>query len=924
MSTNPFVFEKPVAQPDVACFRDTRAVDRIVNGLLLGNYYTLLGPRVSGLTSMTQDVLRTVREQEERCRCLYIDLQTLQRPADERSLFQGLAERGQEVLSETAQSWSEVTNCARFREAVANIVRGKTVRLVLGLDSLDTDILPHELVKMLVRCSRVLYNQRLTDPEYYKISVLISGSQSPYALSTGSGSPFNIAERYWLRDLGPEEAGQLIRMGQHLSGVLFDDAAISRIIASTRGDKYFIQRICHICVQEAQDAGHKIVTQATVSEAIERLTSMYYREDRCFTLLVRSLKREPDLAGILVDLLEGKEVIAGERQADVNKMQLTGIVRVDEGRYGFRNEIYERFLFHRKEMLEEGRRIHDQTKRLISLHDVTLEIGSALDPETAVERAAWMVLGASRADTVAICLFDRTIGGFRLEAIASREDPHLAGGLLKQVGIAKEVMASQEPSIEEHAFCSGCDLHRNSCSCIWVPLSVGNERLGVMVITFEGHHDFSDEIMSAKTMASHLTSALIRMRLIDVLRAVGGIDVTSASRDEILQKIVDHARRLLNVPVAMIWVREGDEPELRVGAYSGTRDEQYVKAFRLRADLEPTRSFLQRLDPLFLRNVQTASGYRHKDRAREMGWHSLLTMPLKARDHPIGILEVYTNEEWQVTPWQRELLALLAKEAAVAIENARLYEQAQQAIARELAMAGQIQASFLPRDIPHVPGWQLAATLEPARETGGDFYDFIRLPNGRWGLVVADVADKGFGSALYMASCCTLLRTYAVEYHTRPDHVLSATNGRLLADTQAGLFVTAFYGILDPATGALVYCNAGHPPPYLLSAQNTDKVRALPRTGMPLGIAADATWEPETIQLGPGDVLLLYTDGITEALDEQEEFFQSERLLEVVQTNLGRSAQEIQDVLLAKIHQFIGQRPQFDDIALLIVARDSQ
>ena len=923
MNANPFVFEKPVSQPSVACFRDTRALDRIVNGLLLGKYYTLLGPRVSGLTSMTQDVLRTVREREERCQCLYIDLQTLGAPTDETSLFRGLAERGQELFSETAQPWSEVTNCARFREAVATTVRGQTTRLVLGLDGLDADFLSHELVKMLVRCTRVLYNQRMTDPEYHKISVLISGSQSPYALSTGSGSPFNIAERYWLRDLSPEEAEQLVRMGQHLSGIFFDDAAISRIIAATQGDKYFIQRICHTCVQEAQDAGHQTVTKAMVSEAVERLTSMYYREDRCFTLLIRNLKREPDLAGILVDLLEGKEVIAGERQADVNKMQLTGIVRIDEGRYGFRNEVYERFLFLRKDMLEEGRRIHDQTRRLISLHDVTLEIGSALDPETAIERAAWMVLDASQADTVALCLFDRTIGRFRLEAIASREELPLVDGLLSRDEIAKEVMASQQPSLEDRAFCSRCDLDRSSCSCLWLPLSVGNERLGVMAIAFEGQHDFSDEIMSAETMAAHLTSALIRTRLIDVLRAVGEIDVTSASRDEILQKIADHARRLLNVPVALIWVREGDEPELRVGAYSGPRGEQYVEAFRLRMDVEPTRSFLQRPDPLFLRDVQTAPGYRHKDRAQEMGWHSLLTMPLRARDHPIGILEVYTYEEWQVTSWQRELLALLAKEAAVAIENARLYEQAQQSIARELTMAGQIQASFLPRDVPHVPGWQLAAALEPARETGGDFYDFIRLPNGRWGLVVADVADKGLGSALYMASCCTLIRTYAVEYHTRPDHVLSATNGRLLTDTQAGVFVTAFYGILDPASGALTYCNAGHTPPYILSAQNTDQVRALPRTGMPLGIEADATWKSETVRLGPGDVLLLYTDGITEALDEQGEFFRSERLLEVVQANLGRPAREIQDALLAEVHQFMGHRPQFDYITLLIVARDS-
>jgi sigma-B regulation protein RsbU (phosphoserine phosphatase) len=121
----------------------------------------------------------------------------------------------------------------------------------------------------------------------------------------------------------------------------------------------------------------------------------------------------------------------------------------------------------------------------------------------------------------------------------------------------------------------------------------------------------------------------------------------------------------------------------------------------------------------------------------------------------------------------------------------------------------------------------------------------------------------------------------------------------------------------------LTYCNAGHIPPYILCAQDTDQVRALPRTGMPLGISTDAAWEPETVQLDPGDVLLLYTDGITDALDEQDEFFQSERLLEAVQANLGSSAQEIQEALLAEVHQFMGQGPQFDDITLLVVARES-
>ncbi|NIO68863.1 MAG: SpoIIE family protein phosphatase, partial [Anaerolineae bacterium] len=267
----------------------------------------------------------------------------------------------------------------------------------------------------------------------------------------------------------------------------------------------------------------------------------------------------------------------------------------------------------------------------------------------------------------------------------------------------------------------------------------------------------------------------------------------------------------------------------------------------------------------------------------------------------------------------------LAAQVASALHGAQVYELtlAHQRVAQELALAGQIQASFLPDNLPHVPGWQLTATLEPARQTSGDFYDVIPLPNGRFAIVVADVADKGMGAALYMALSRTLIRTYAVEYHTRPDYVLRVANRRILADTQAGLFVTVFYGVLDPTTGTLTYCNAGHNPPYLLSARNEDTVQALRRTGMPLGIAKGVTWEQGVVQLAPGDMLVLYTDGVTEAQDGQEAFFGKERLLEVVRTNLGRPAQDVQDALLAEVHEFVGDAPQFDDIALMVVVRGS-
>jgi serine phosphatase RsbU (regulator of sigma subunit) len=258
----------------------------------------------------------------------------------------------------------------------------------------------------------------------------------------------------------------------------------------------------------------------------------------------------------------------------------------------------------------------------------------------------------------------------------------------------------------------------------------------------------------------------------------------------------------------------------------------------------------------------------------------------------------------------------LAAQIASALHRARIYE-----VEQEIAVAGKIQASFLPDSLPRVPGWQLAATLEPARETSGDFYDVIPLPNGQFGILIADVADKGTGAALYMALSRTLIRTYAPQYHSRPDYVLKVANRRILTDTRADLFVTVFYGIIDPITGTLTYCNAGHNPPYLLSVQNDNEAQVLTKTGMALGVIEDVTWEQKTIQLAPGDLLVLYTDGVTDAEDGDGASFGEDRLLETVRVNRECSAQDVQDALMAEIHSFVGDAPQFDDITLMIVVR---
>lgn len=311
----------------------------------------------------------------------------------------------------------------------------------------------------------------------------------------------------------------------------------------------------------------------------------------------------------------------------------------------------------------------------------------------------------------------------------------------------------------------------------------------------------------------------------------------------------------------------------------------------------------------------------HSLRGSESGSWAKRAIPLLTEGRkPIGVVMFHDELAGERFAEQRERDLKLV---GYLNQTARALQKVGQRT-QELALAGQVQASLLPRVPPRVSDWRFAATLQPAKDTAGDFYDIIPLPGGRLGLVVADVTDKGLGAALYMALSQTLIRTYAREFPDEPDRVLAATSARILRDTRAGLFVTVFYGVFDPAAATLTYCNAGHNPPYLLSPQGRDSSQILHRTGMALGVIEDTEWERQEIRLDPGTVLLLYTDGVVDAHNRPREAFGSERMLEIVQGNLGRSPNDIQNALLTGVFRFVGDEPQFDDITLLIAARDAK
>jgi serine phosphatase RsbU (regulator of sigma subunit) len=257
--------------------------------------------------------------------------------------------------------------------------------------------------------------------------------------------------------------------------------------------------------------------------------------------------------------------------------------------------------------------------------------------------------------------------------------------------------------------------------------------------------------------------------------------------------------------------------------------------------------------------------------------------------------------------------------------SSRAQAIAHQKVTRELAEAGRVQHTFMPTHSPEIPGYEFSNVLLPANETSGDFFDFIDLGEGKTGIVIADVADKGAGAALYMAMSRTLIRTYAGERHLDPKNVIKEVNRRILSDTQHGIFLTAVFGILDPDQGTFTYVNAGHNPPYLLkTVDNKLTFTHLEKTGTVIGIFEENTWEAQTIDFDPGDVLILYTDGICEAQNQSDEFFGNHRLIKTLKNAFSPSPEAFRNDILEAVQAFTGPTPRLDDITLIVISRKAE
>jgi sigma-B regulation protein RsbU (phosphoserine phosphatase) len=501
-----------------------------------------------------------------------------------------------------------------------------------------------------------------------------------------------------------------------------------------------------------------------------------------------------------------------------------------------------------------------------------------------------------------------------------------------------------------------------------LPLRAQGELIGAMVIGFTGQVSFTEHrvkliagianqaalaMESAQLVVAQQEEAWVSLALLQVAEAVANL----TELDDVLAVVARLTPLLVGVERCLIYLWDVEQQAYVPGSAFGLESERMdrFQSISIPAEDWSELSVIGSEAMAELTSVDM-SEQEKPDRppsqdgvervALEPGGHAVLVpgpprpvadaldlqvpvaLPLQAWGGLMGVMVVDSPENGaRLTGRRLNILSGVAQQTATAIQSAQLHIESveRQKLEQELQVARQIQASFLPDTAPQIAGWDLAAYWEGARQVSGDFFDFIPLTpdertNERWGFVMADVADKGVPAALFMALSRTLVRTMAIN-GSNPAQVLAQANDLIMTNARSDLFVTLFYAILDPSDGSLTFANGGHNPPLHFDGASS-KINELWAQGMALGVVTGVELQQCQTHLETGDLLLLYTDGVTDALNELNEEFGLQRLCDVVRAHQTEPAADIIQAINESVDEFVGDTPQFDDFTLVVLKRE--
>jgi serine phosphatase RsbU (regulator of sigma subunit) len=508
-------------------------------------------------------------------------------------------------------------------------------------------------------------------------------------------------------------------------------------------------------------------------------------------------------------------------------------------------------------------------------------------------------------------------------------------------GIVGWVAALNEPILvsdvrEDSRYVIGHPLLENTRSELAVPLTISGTVLGVLDVQSENIGAFDEEdLYTIKTLAAQFAIAIEDARLyaaqdeekyyLNTLLQVAENLAATSSRADSLETVVRITPLLVGVERCVLFTYDEAVKAFAVGtSYGFTKEQQQALTGLAQSSSASPRAFLdlvERRSPVLITNSLDPE-MLGDDLRKVFGTSPLLLVPLMARSQVTGVLAVDQGSRHRAfSSHEIQIIMGIANQAAVAIENARLNEEAEEGkrLEYELGLAQQIQASFLPESCPQPPGYEICAAWRVAREVGGDFYDFIQAPGGRVGLICADVSDKGIAAALFMALSRTLIRAMAIGKPSASE-ALERANDLILADTRSDMFVTAFYGLLDPLEHRVYYANAGHNPP-IWYRRDLEEVTFLNTHGIALGVESQISLPERSMTMHQGDVLVIYTDGVTDAMNVYEQEFGTSRLADIVAAQADRSVDELIDTVLKELGEYTKGTEQFDDLTIVAVKR---
>ncbi len=472
------------------------------------------------------------------------------------------------------------------------------------------------------------------------------------------------------------------------------------------------------------------------------------------------------------------------------------------------------------------------------------------------------------------------------------------------------------------------------------PLRSGNKTLGILNVAASNRSFFDERALTLLTnVGNQMGIALERAQLYDLVRSKRINEQAALLRftnhllayqdfEELMDYLVHEVARLLQTDACALMLLGEDPRTLRFRAAAGWKQDPVKASRTIPIDSNPSlHSIFQNQMPILFDGLKDSGPTDWSlDWLRIEGFHSHAVFPLAVEGRSIGTLLINHRKPLSITEDELRFLQVMANQAAIAIESMRLHQEElkQQRLNEELAIGQKIQRSLLPESCPAIPGWEIAASYQPAQQVGGDLYDFFQQqdePNCL-SMVIADVTGKGIPAALFMASLQTVLRNESMKGHN-PGEILKQANLYIIRNLHYRLFVSAFYATLDTTIGHLTYTNSGHNWPLWLQAE-TGQAHWLTTEGMVLGSFMDVDTEEKTIEIKPNDAIVFYTDGVTEARNARGDLFGEERLRAVVENGVDHDAQQLMEAILTAIKTFRGDTPLSDDLTLFVVKRKGE